>query len=39
MGYNGDMGISFREWIEERKKGFWDMEGGYGGEWWELWGK
>ena len=39
IAYNGDMAITFAQWIDQTKNRFWDMDGAYGAQCWDLWAK
>ena len=33
------MAITFAQWIDQTKNRFWDMDGAYGAQCWDLWAK
>ena len=34
-----DMAITFNQWVDQTKNRFWDMDGAYGAQCWDLWAK
>lgn len=39
MPYNRGMAITFNQWIDQTKDRYWDMDGVYGAQCWDLWAK
>ena len=37
--YTKSMAITFAQWIDQTKNRFWDMDGAYGAQCWDLWAK
>lgn len=39
MPYNKGMAITFTQWIQQTQGRWWDMDGAYGAQCWDLWAK
>lgn len=39
MTYNHIMAITFSQWVEQTQGRYWDMDGAYGAQCWDLWAK
>lgn len=37
--YNRGMAITFNQWVDQTKDRYWDMDGVYGAQCWDLWAK